>query len=165
MLIKYVSFIVSSLITVSWASSSDKIEQTLSQLDEVLIKKVSNAPEISSELSYMSMPFDDAKKSYLWNPKLFHNDLLEALQALSIAENYNFPPYLIFLEFISTDSPLAHTFRNYIALNYCKCQNLQTKYQPLFWRSLVFSSFTDFSSISTTFTPDYRTITIIFIFG
>jgi hypothetical protein len=86
-------------------------------------------------------------KSYLWDPQLFYDDLLEACQALSIVENSNLPPYLKILEFVSKDTPLAHLFRHYIAQNYCQPSDLQTQHQPLFWRSLVFSSFSVFSSI------------------
>jgi ankyrin repeat protein len=150
MLIKYVSFIVSALITVSWASSIDSGEQktaTFPQDEEALLKKAPYAPEISSELS--STPFDDSKKAYLWNPQRFHGDLLEALQALSIVENLNFPPsYLKVIEFSSDDSPLSRNYRDYITLNYSKPPYLLPQHQSLFWRSLIFSSFTEFSSIS-----------------
>jgi hypothetical protein len=150
MLIKYVSFIVSALITVSRASSSDSGEQktaTFPQDEEVLIKKATYAPEISSELS--STTFDDSKKAYLWDPQQFHVDLLEALQALSIVENLNFPPsYLKIIEFISDDSPISRNYRDYITLNYAKPPYFLPQHQSLFWRSLIFSSFTDFSSIS-----------------
>jgi ankyrin repeat protein len=104
----------------------------------------------SSESSYAAeiSPCYNSAKSYLWKPMLFHGDLLEALQALSIVENLNFPPYLKVLIFIFNDSILSHDFRDYITLNYCKPSDLSPQHQPLFWRSLIFSSFTDFSSIS-----------------
>jgi hypothetical protein len=150
MLIKYVSFIVSALITVSWASSIDSGEQktaTFPQDEEALLKKAPYAPEISSELS--STPFDDSKKAYLWNPQRFHGDLLEALQALSIVENLDFPPsYLKMIEFISDNSPLSRNYRDYITLNYSKPPYFLPQHQSLFWRSLIFSSFTEFSLIS-----------------
>jgi hypothetical protein len=150
MLIKYVSFIVSALITVSWASSIDSGEQktaTFPQDEEALLKKAPYAPEISSELS--STPFDDSKKAYLWNPQRFHGDLLEALQALSIVENLDFPPsYLKMIEFISDDSPLSRNYRDYITLNYSKPPLIRPQLHPIFWRSLILSSFTEFSSIS-----------------
>jgi hypothetical protein len=88
-------------------------------------------------------------KSYLWDPQEFHGDIFEALQALRIVENYNLPPYLKITEFLSGDSDLAHLFRHYIAQNYGKPKpsDLPSRDQPLFWRSLIFSSFADFFSI------------------
>jgi hypothetical protein len=151
MLIKYFSVLVSLLITVSWASSSDGGEQkaaSFSQVDEAeaLMKKAPYAAEISPVPS--RMPSYNSAKSYLWKPMLFHGDLLGALQALSIVENLNFPPYLKVLRFIFNDSILSHDFRDYIILNYCKPSDLSPQHQPLFWRSLILSSFTDFSLIS-----------------
>jgi ankyrin repeat protein len=121
-------------------------------------------PSIYSKLAYTSyektiekyqesslQPID---KSYLWDPQEFHGDVLEALQALSVVENSNFLLYLKMLGFLVDDSALANLFRHYIAQNFCKPSDLRIQHQyqsslfSLFWRSLIFSSFTDFSSIS-----------------
>jgi hypothetical protein len=154
MMIKYVSFIVSLLTTVSCASSSNdgkEIAFSFSEVEESQQTYNSHVIPIPTSIAMKNeyaLPFYDSDKSYLWDPQQFHCDLLEAFQALSIVENPNFPPYLKMLKFLSVDSPLAHVFRDYMSLNYCKPSYLHTQHQPLFWRSLIFSSFTDFTSIS-----------------
>jgi ankyrin repeat protein len=85
-------------------------------------------------------------KSYLWAPQQFHSDLLKALQDLSVIEDPNFLPHQKMLKFLSDDSQLVHLFRHYIAQNYFKPSYLSPQDQPLFWSSLFYSSFTDFSS-------------------
>jgi ankyrin repeat protein len=84
-------------------------------------------------------------KSYLWDPQEFHEYLIEALPTLRIAENSNLPPYLKILEFLSDDSPRNHLIY-YIAQIYSKPSDLSPQHQLLFWRSLIFSSFSVFSS-------------------
>jgi hypothetical protein len=85
--------------------------------------------------------------SYLWDPQQFHSDLLEAVQTFIGVENLHLPYYTMIIEFVSKDSTLSHLFRHYIAQNYCKPSNLSAKHQPLFWRSLILSSFSVFSSL------------------
>jgi hypothetical protein len=85
--------------------------------------------------------------SYLWDPQQFHSDHLEAVQILIKIGNLNLPYYTMIIEFITKDSDLAHLFRHYIAQNYCKPSNLRAEHQPLFWRSLILSSFSVFLSI------------------
>jgi hypothetical protein len=99
-------------------------------------------------VKYQESSLKPIDKSYLWDPQQFHGDLLEALQALTIVENHNLRPYLKMLEFLlSDDSPLNHLFNHYIIQNFCKPSDLSLQDEPLFWRSLIFSSFTVFSSI------------------
>jgi hypothetical protein len=97
--------------------------------------------------AYQESLLQPIDNTYLWDPELLHGDLLEALQKLSFVEDPNFPPYLKIIEFLSSDSPIGHLFYHYIAQNYCKPSHLSTKHQPLFWRSLIFSSFSGFSSL------------------
>jgi hypothetical protein len=145
MLIKYVSVLVSLLLLCPGLALAMEVNETQVDEAEALMKKAPCAAEISPVPSHM--PSYNSANSYLWKPMLFHRDLLEALQALSIVENLNFPPYLKVLRFIFNDSILSHDFRDYITLNYCKPSDLSPQHQPLFWRSLILSSFTDFSSI------------------
>jgi hypothetical protein len=98
---------------------------------------------ISEYQGSLLQPIDN---SYLWDPQQFHSDLLEAVQTLINVENPNLPYYTMIIEFITKDSDLAHLFRHYIAQNYCKPSNLRGEHQPVFWRSLIVSSFTGFSS-------------------
>jgi ankyrin repeat protein len=96
---------------------------------------------------YQESALQPIDKSYLWDQQEFQVDLLEALQALTIVENPNFPPYLIIIKWLSNVSSLNHLFNHYIVQNFCKPSYLSPRDQPLFWRSLIFSSFTDFSAI------------------
>jgi hypothetical protein len=99
--------------------------------------------------------------AYLWDPHEFHDDLIEAVKALTSGKNHYLGPYLKMLEFLlSDDSHLAHLFRHYIAQNYFKppylfkasfFRNHFERLFCLFWRSLIFSSLSDLSAIF----PDY----------
>jgi hypothetical protein len=86
-------------------------------------------------------------RSYLWDPQIYYGHILKSVQALSIIEGFNMPPYLKILKFLSKDSPLSHLFCHYIAQSYRKPSNLTAQNQPFFWRSLIFSSFSAFSSL------------------
>lgn len=111
MLVKYVSFLVFLLITVSCASSRD-----------------------------------DGEDVAVWDPQHFKDDVIEAIKVLGIVENSNLPPYLKMLEFLSDNSSsLAHHFGNFIVQNYFKPSDLLNEHQTIFWRSLIFSSVTDYS--------------------
>jgi hypothetical protein len=124
---------------------------------------------------YQESSLQPIDKSYLWDPQQFHSDLLEAFQSLRIVENYNLPPYLKILEFLSGDSALAHLFRHYIAQNYCKPSNIHTQNQPLFWRSLIFSSISVFSSLFPHYSsqiinqlqslPFFNEVQYLFVYG
>jgi hypothetical protein len=113
-------------------------ENTIGQYQESLLQPINN-------------------NAYLWDPHEFHDDLIEAVKALTSGRNYYLGPYLKMLEFLlSDDSHLAHLFRHYIAQNYFKppylfkasfFRNHFERLFCLFWRSLIFSSLSDFSAI------------------
>jgi hypothetical protein len=95
---------------------------------------------------YQESSLQPIDKSYLWDPQEFHGDFLEAFQVLLNFEIFTLP-YFKILKLLSSDSPLVHLFRHYIAQNYFKPSYLSPRHQLLFWRSLIFSSFSEFSSI------------------
>jgi hypothetical protein len=88
---------------------------------------------------------DDGEDVAVWDPQHFNDDLIEAIKVLGIVENSNLPPYLKMLEFLSDYSSLAHHFGNFIVQNYFKPSDLLNEHQNIFWRSLIFSSVTDYS--------------------
>jgi ankyrin repeat protein len=114
-------------------------------------------PSIYSELSdksyenvirkYQESLLEPIDKYYLWDPQQFNSNLLSALQALRDVENSNLSPYVKILGFISTDSTLAQLYRGYIVKNYVEPSNLSAQDQPIFWRSLILSSFSAFSTV------------------
>jgi ankyrin repeat protein len=124
---------------------ADKIlAEILPSQTDIDITGITYEKIISEFQGSLLQPIDN---SYLWDPQQFHSDLLEAVQILIKIENPNLPYYTMIIEFITKDSDLAHLFRHYIAQNYCKPSNLQLQHQPLFWRSLILSSFSVFSSL------------------
>jgi ankyrin repeat protein len=113
--------------------------QTDMDITEIAYEKI-----ISEFQGSLLQPIDN---SYLWDPQQFHTDLLEAVQTFIAYENLHLPYYTMIIEFVSKDSDLAHLFRHYIAQNCCKPSNISAEHQPLFWRSLILSSFSVFSSL------------------
>ena len=81
---------------------------------------------------------------YIWDPQLFSCDILAAL---ATNEDNLSSTHISILRIISQDLPLGHLFRHFIAQNYLQRPNLPTEQQLLFWHSLIFSSFTEFSTI------------------
>jgi hypothetical protein len=121
--------ILSGLLPSIYSTLTDtSYENTIGKYQESLLQPINN-------------------NAYLWDPHEFHDDLIEANKALCVIEDPNFLPHQKMLKFLSDDSPLVHLFRHYIAQSYSKPSNLSTQHQLLFWRSLIFSSFTDFSSV------------------
>jgi hypothetical protein len=118
--------------------------EMLSGLLPPIYPKLTDTSYKNTIIAYQESSLQPIDKSYLWDPQQFHGDLLQALKALRTVENFNVPPYLKFVEFLAGDSPLAHLFRFYIVQNYSKPSHINSQDQPLFWRSLIFSSFTDF---------------------
>jgi ankyrin repeat protein len=124
---------------------ADKIlAEVLPSKTDIDIAEITYKKIISEYQGSLLQPIDN---SYLWDSQQFHSDLLEAVQILIKIENPNLPYYTMIIEFITKDSDLAQLFRHYIAQNYCKPSNLQLQHQPLFWRSLILSSFSVFSSL------------------
>jgi hypothetical protein len=122
--------IIAEILPSHYSSKTDM------DITEITYEKI-----ISEYQESLLQPVDN---SSLWDPQQFHSDLLEAVQTLIIVENSNLSAHIEILEFVSKDSAVAHLFRHYIAQNYCKPSNLQIQHQPLFWRSLVLSSFLSF---------------------
>jgi hypothetical protein len=131
--------ILSGLLPSIYSTLTDtSYENTIGKYQESLLQPINN-------------------NAYLWDPHEFHDDLIEAVKALTSGRNYYLGPYLKMLEFLlSDDSHLAHLFRHYIAQNYFKppylfkasfLRNHLERLFCLFWRSLIFSSLSDFSAI------------------
>jgi ankyrin repeat protein len=127
--------------------SKQLADETLSGLLPSIYSTLTDTSYENTIGKYQESLLQPIDKSYLWDPQQFHEYLIEALPTLRIAENSNLPPYLKMLGFLADNSALAHLFRHYIAQSYSKPSDLSRQNQPLFWRSLIFSSFTDFSSI------------------
>jgi ankyrin repeat protein len=149
----FISLLASNLYYEIAKDSKQLADEMLSGLLPSIYSKLTYTSYQKTIEKYQESSLQPIDKSYLWDPQEFHGDVLEALQALSVVENSNFLPYLEILEFLSDDSPLANLFRHYIAQNFCKPSDLRIQHQhqsplfSLFWRSLIFSSFTDFSAI------------------
>jgi ankyrin repeat protein len=127
------------------ADSKQLADETLSGLLPSIYSTLTDTSYENTIGKYQESLLQPIDKSYLWDPQEFHEYLIEALPTLRIAENSNLPPYLKILEFLSDDSPRNHLIY-YIAQSYSKPSDLSPQHQLLFWRSLIFSSFTDFSS-------------------
>jgi ankyrin repeat protein len=126
--------------------SKQLADETLSGLLPSIYSTLTDTSYENTIGKYQESLLQPIDKSYLWDPQQFHEYLIEALPTLRIAENSNLPPYLKMLGFLADNSALVNLFRYYIAQSYSKPSNLSTQHQPLFWRSLIFSSFSVFSS-------------------
>ena len=141
----YVSHLASALYR---AIADDSKSQARELLAGILPSNCPSLPDpdstyMNSISEYQERLLQPIDNSYLWDPQLLFDDLLAALNI----EDSNFAPYLAVLRFLSEDSSLANLFRHYIAQNHHQPSNLTQEQQPLFWRSLVFSSFSAFSSL------------------
>jgi hypothetical protein len=143
----FISQLASSLYYEIAEDSKQLADKMLSRLLPSIYSKINRTSYVNTIRMYQKSLLQPIDKSYLWDPQEFQVDLLEAIQALRIVENYILPPYLKMIEFLSGDSHLAHLFRHYIAQNYFKPSYISPQHQPLFWRSLIYSSFTEFSTI------------------
>jgi ankyrin repeat protein len=148
---KNINSFISELAPALYSEIAEDSKQLADKILAGLLPSIySKLTDTSYEIAirkYQESLLQPIDKSYLWDPQQLHSDLIEALQALSIVENFNLRPYIKIIEFIVDDSPLAHLFRHYIAQNFCKPSNLPPQHKPLFWRSLIFTSITDFSTI------------------
>jgi hypothetical protein len=144
----FISQLASSLYYEIAEDSKQLANEILSGLLPSIYSTLTDTSYENAIGKYQESSLQPIDKSYLWDPQEFQVDLLEALPILRIAENNsNLPDCLKIIGFLADDSVLAHLFRHYIIQNFCKPSDLSPQDQPLFWRSLIFSSFTDFSSI------------------